>query len=529
MIPAAFEYSRASSVDEASKLLDKYGDDAKVLAGGHSLIPLMRLRLAQPTALVDINGIKGLDQIKVEGSKVHIGALVRHVQIQNSDVLKDKLPILAEVAGEVGDNQVRNMGTMGGVIAHADAAGDYPTIALMLDAEIVTNKRKIHAKDFFKDLFTTPLATNEIVTEVVFPVADGPHKYIKFRRRLFDWAIVGAAPTDSTHRVTFGPARNTRSTWRECSPRGPYNKRAEGPVLFDWMTAPASIDDVERRLRERRYIGDRGLATSIFLALKLEKPLFIEGEAGVGKTEAAKVMAEVLDARLIRLQCYEGIDLAHAVYEWNYPRQLLHIRLLGEGEDRRTAEREIFSSEFLLRRPLLDAIDNDDPTPPVLLIDEIDRSDEEFEAFLLELLSDFQISIPEIGTIKAKKPPFVVITSNRTREVHDALKRRCLYHWIDYPDLEKEVEIVRARAPEAADGLAREVAALVQGLRTMELYKVPGVAETLDWARSLAALGATRIDASLVDATLGSALKYQEDLERIRQQVPALVERARGA
>jgi MoxR-like ATPase len=295
------------------------------------------------------------------------------------------------------------------------------------------------------------------------------------------------------------------------------------------MTAPASIDEVELRLRERRYIGDRGLATSIFLALKLEKPLFIEGEAGVGKTEAAKVMAEVLGARLIRLQCYEGIDLAHAVYEWNYPRQLLHIRLLDEGEDRRTAEREIFSSEFLLRRPLLDAIDNDDITPPVLLIDEIDRSDEEFEAFLLELLSDFQVSIPEIGTIKAKKPPFVVITSNRTREVHDALKRRCLYHWIDYPDLEKEVEIVRARAPEAAEGLAREVAALVQSLRTMELYKMPGVAETLDWARSLAALGATRIDASLVDATLGAALKYQEDLERIRQQVPALVEKARGA
>jgi MoxR-like ATPase len=292
---------------------------------------------------------------------------------------------------------------------------------------------------------------------------------------------------------------------------------------------PATIEDVEARLRERRYIGDRGLATSIFLALKLEKPLFIEGEAGVGKTEAAKVMADVLGARLIRLQCYEGIDLAHAVYEWNYPRQLLHIRLLGEADDRRTAEREIFSSEFLLRRPLLDAIDNDDPTPPVLLIDEIDRSDEEFEAFLLELLSDFQVSIPEIGTIKAKKAPFVVITSNRTREVHDALKRRCLYHWIDYPDLEKEVEIVRARAPEAAAGLAREVAALVQGLRSMDLYKVPGVAETLDWARSLAALGATRIDPALVDATLGAALKYQEDLERIREQVPAMVEKARGA
>src|ERR1700716_340830 len=218
------------------------------------------------------------------------------------------------------------------------------------------------------------------------------------------------------------------------------------------MTAPASIDEVEQRLRERRYIGDRGLATSIFLALKLEKPLFIEGEAGVGKTEAAKVMAEVLGARLIRLQCYEGSALAHAVYEWNYPRQLLHIRLLGEGDDRRTAEREIFSPEVLLRRPLLDAIDNDDPTPPVLLIDEIDRSDEEFEAFLLELLSDFQVSIPEIGTITAKRPPFVVVTSNRTREVHDALKRRCLYHWIDYPDLEKEVSIVEARVPEAASG-----------------------------------------------------------------------------
>ena len=299
------------------------------------------------------------------------------------------------------------------------------------------------------------------------------------------------------------------------------------------MSAPTTIEDVELRLRDRRYIGDRALATSIFLALELQKPLFIEGEAGVGKTEAAKVMAEVLGARLIRLQCYEGIDLAHAVYEWNYPRQLLHIRLMGEGPtsqvDRRAAEREIFSSEFLLRRPLLDAIDNDDVTPPVLLIDEIDRSDEEFEAFLLELLSDFQVSIPEIGTIKARQVPFVVITSNRTREVHDALKRRCLYHWIDYPDLDKEVEIVRARAPEAADGLAREVAALVQGLRSMDLYKVPGVAETLDWARSLAALGATRIDAGLVSATMGAALKYQEDLERVREQVPALVDRARRA
>jgi MoxR-like ATPase len=286
---------------------------------------------------------------------------------------------------------------------------------------------------------------------------------------------------------------------------------------------PQSIDDVIARLGEHQYIGDRALATSIYLALRLGKPLFIEGEAGVGKTEAAKVMADVLGARLIRLQCYEGIDLAHAVYEWNYPRQLLHIRLLNDAVDRQTAEKEIFSHEFLLRRPLLDAIDNADEVPPVLLIDEIDRSDEEFEAFLLELLSDFQISIPELGTIRAKQPPFVVITSNRTREVHDALKRRCLYHWIDYPSLEKEVAIVRARAPEAADQLAHEVAALVHGLRELDLYKVPGVAETLDWARSLAVLGASRIDASLVDATLGAALKYQEDLERARAAVPELV------
>ncbi len=291
---------------------------------------------------------------------------------------------------------------------------------------------------------------------------------------------------------------------------------------------PASIDAVLERLRDRRYVGDRSLATAIFLALKLGKPLFIEGEAGVGKTEAAKVMADVLDARLIRLQCYEGIDLAHAVYEWDYSRQLLHIRLLGDNADRVAAEKEIFSSEFLLRRPLLDAIDNRDPVPPVLLIDEIDRSDEEFEAFLLELLSDFQVSIPELGTIKAAQPPFVVITSNRTREVHDALKRRCLYHWIDYPDLEKEIAIVRARAPEAAEQLAREVSALVHSLRDLDLYKVPGVAETLDWARSLAALGATRLDPALVDATLGAALKYQEDLVRARSALPELVDRARG-
>jgi MoxR-like ATPase len=280
-------------------------------------------------------------------------------------------------------------------------------------------------------------------------------------------------------------------------------------------STPTTIDEVEARLRERRYIGDRGLATSIFLALKLEKPLFIEGEAGVGKTEAAKVMADVLGARLIRLQCYEGIDLAHAVYEWNYPRQLLHIRLMDANGDKRTAEREIFSPEFLLRRPLLDAIDNDDVTAPVLLIDEIDRSDEEFEAFLLELLSDFQVSIPEIGTIKAKKAPFVVITSNRTREVHDALKRRCLYHWVGYPNAERELAIVNAKVPGIADRLSREVVHFVQALRKEDLFKAPGVAETLDWASALSELDVVALDPATVSDTLGVLLKYQDDIARL--------------
>ncbi|MGH7860716.1 MAG: AAA family ATPase [Candidatus Dormibacteraceae bacterium] len=294
------------------------------------------------------------------------------------------------------------------------------------------------------------------------------------------------------------------------------------------IQSPQSIDEVIARLRDQRYLGDRRLATAIYLGIRLGRPVFIEGEPGVGKTEAAKAMAAVLGARLIRLQCHEGIDLAQAAYEWNYARQLLHIRLLDEAGDRSRAEKDIFGPEFLLRRPLLEAIDNDDPQPPVLLIDEIDRSDEEFEAYLLELLSDFQISIPELGTITARRPPFVVLTSNRTREIHDALKRRCLYVWIDYPDLEKEVAIVRARAPEVAGQLAREVAALVHALREQDLYKIPGVAETVDWARSLAALGATSLDPVLVDATLGAALKYQEDLERTRGLLPSLIAQAQG-
>ena len=277
---------------------------------------------------------------------------------------------------------------------------------------------------------------------------------------------------------------------------------------------------------------DRSLATSVFLALRLGKPLFLEGEAGVGKTEIAKVLATVLDRPLIRLQCYEGLDLQSAVYEWNYARQILEIRLLeARGEGAASHLQDVFSREFLLRRPLLEAIDRPAGAPaPVLLIDELDRADEEFEAFLLELLSDFQITIPELGTIRAEEPPVVVITSNRTREIHDALKRRCLYQWIDYPDFEKEIEIVRRKAAGASERLAREVVAFVQELRHEELFKRPGVAETLDWINALQALDQETLSDQIVGDTLGVLLKYQDDVELVRHAgIQRLIERSRSS
>jgi MoxR-like ATPase len=276
-----------------------------------------------------------------------------------------------------------------------------------------------------------------------------------------------------------------------------------------------SIDQLQSALRDRQYICDRGLATAMFLALKLGRPLFLEGEAGVGKTEVAKVLADLLGAELIRLQCYEGLDVHHAVYEWNYTRQMMHIRLM-EARGERPAEAELFGPDFLLRRPLLQAIENSRETPPVLLVDEVDRSDEEFEAFLLEVLSDFQITVPEIGTFKAERPPVAVLTSNRTREVHDALKRRCLYYWIDYPSFDKEYEIVRAKVPQAPLELARQVTGFVQELRRVELYKVPGVAETLDWTAALVALDQQALDPGVVEETLGVILKYQDDVEKVK-------------
>ena len=276
-----------------------------------------------------------------------------------------------------------------------------------------------------------------------------------------------------------------------------------------------SIDSIQSALRERNYIAERGLATSLYLALKLGRPLFLEGEAGVGKTEVAKVLASLLDTELIRLQCYEGLDVHHAVYEWNYTRQMMHIRL-AESRGEKADEAELFGPEFLLRRPLLQAIEQSKEKPPVLLIDELDRSDEEFEAFLLEVLSDFQITIPEIGTIKTPNPPVVVITSNRTREVHDASKRRCLYYWIEYPSFEKELEIVQARLPQAPEKLARQVTGFIQQLREMDLYKLPGVAETLDWTTALVALDQQALDPVIVDETLGAVLKYQDDVDKIK-------------
>jgi MoxR-like ATPase len=288
----------------------------------------------------------------------------------------------------------------------------------------------------------------------------------------------------------------------------------------------SSIDDLQKALRERQYVADRGLATAIYLALKLQRPLFLEGEAGVGKTEVAKVIAALLDTELIRLQCYEGLDVNQAVYEWNYTRQMMHIRLL-EARGEHTSEAELFGPEFLLRRPLLQAIEGSRDRAPVLLVDELDRSDEEFEAFLLEVLSDFQITIPEIGTLKAAQPPVVVLTSNRTREVHDALKRRCLYHWIDYPTFDKELDIVHARLPQAPHRLSRQITAFIQELRQADLYKLPGVAETLDWTTALVALDQEALDPAVVDETLGVILKYQDDIDKVKGPgARAMLERA---
>ncbi len=293
----------------------------------------------------------------------------------------------------------------------------------------------------------------------------------------------------------------------------------------------STIEDIQRAMFAQNYIADRSLATAVFLALKQRKPLLLEGEPGVGKTEIAKVLSSMLNTKLIRLQCYEGIDVNTAVYEWNYTRQMLHIRLMEAGGTNQQEElKAIFGPDFLMQRPLLQAIDPINARPPVLLIDELDRSDEEFEAYLLELLSDFQITIPEIGTIQAKEPPFVIITSNRTREIHDALRRRCLYYWIDFPTLDKEYSIVTARMPQVPQRLARQVCTFVRDLRTIDLFKAPGVAETLDWISSLLALEQTELLEGPVRDTLGALLKYQDDVLKVGgNDLSKTLQKARGA
>ncbi len=303
-------------------------------------------------------------------------------------------------------------------------------------------------------------------------------------------------------------------------PDQPTTSPATRPASPPRPESTRSIEGIADAFRGEGYIAERSLATTVFLALELGRPLLLEGEAGVGKTELAKVLATTLGSRLIRLQCYEGLDVNTAVYEWNYPRQMLEIRLLeARGEIDKASAHDIFGPEFLLKRPLLQALESTDGNAPVLLIDEIDRADEEFEAYLLEILSDFQVTVPEIGTIRAAQAPRVVLTSNRTREVHDALKRRCLYHWIDYPTASKEFEIVSTRVPEAPAQLAREVVGFVHRLRAADLTKVPGVAETLDWAAALLSLGAVELSPDVVDETLGVVLKYEEDIRQVRGAV----------
>jgi len=302
-------------------------------------------------------------------------------------------------------------------------------------------------------------------------------------------------------------------------------------VTTSSITLPDSVEAVQELLRQQTYVTDRGLAVAIFLALKLQRPLFLEGEAGVGKTEIARALAKGLDTELIRLQCYEGLDINHAVYEWDHARQMLEIRLMeaAGGADRQEASASLFSERFLIKRPLLQAIDQSRQRPPVLLIDELDRADEEFEGFLLELLADFQVTVPELGTYRAAHPPIVIITSNRTREIHDALKRRCLYYWIDYPDFQKELQIVTTRMPDAPRRLAEQVTGFVQELRQAELYKVPGVSETLDWTAALVALDQKTLEPEVIDDTLGIMLKYQDDIELVRgEPVRAMLDRSRN-
>ena len=567
MIPASFDYLRAGSVSEAITMLSDHGDDAKLLAGGHSLLPLMKFRLATPAVLVDIGHLRELSFVRDEGGHVAIGALTRHHDIANSPEVRAAAPVLAHVAGQVGDPQVRHRGTIGGSIAHGDSASDLPAVVLALGGSLIaegpSGRREIAAQDFHLSFFEVSLEPDEILVEVRVPRAPGDRwgfeKLTKPRAGLGDRRRGsspncercrgrprqhGAGPVASggggvsggigckrrrggtIGRREYGARGGLQRVGRVPPTRG-TGAGAPGPRasrrLIDNTPSLAlgSPEELSLVLAQHDYLADDSLATVLFLALRLGRPLFLEGEAGVGKTEVAKVLARWTGGELLRLQCYDGIDVSQAVYEWDYARQLLHLRAAeatSAGSDQASElERSLYSEAYLVRRPLLKAIAGSADGPvPVLLIDEIDRADDEFEAYLLEILSDFTISVPELGTFRAERPPVVIVTSNRTRDVHDALKRRCLYHWVDHPSFEREVAIVRLHVPEATESIAREVAAAAAVLRRQGLYKPPGVAETIDWAQALDALGSARLDERTVERTLGTILKYREDAERVR-------------
>ncbi len=513
MIPASFEYEVAESADHAIELLGRFGEEAKLLAGGHSLLPLMKLRLAVPTALVDIGRVSELDYVRDGGDHIAIGAVTRHEDVHFNELLRRENPLVAHAAGEVGDPQVRHRGTIGGSISHGDPASDLPSVMVALDATFVVRgpggQRSVGARDFFKSLFITDLGEQEILTEVRVPKLAGVGwSYQKFHTRA-RWPAPSTADTSPRCSPVALSRRHDRAEEEQDLPGG---RLLMGAFPFE------SVEELQAVLGRHAYLADRGLATAIWLSLALSKPLLLEGEAGVGKTEVAKVLSELLDRRLVRLQCYEGIDASQALYEWDYSRQLIAVRAAQLGE----READLFGPDFLVERPLLAAIRAG--SRAVLLIDELDRADDEFEAFLLEVLSEFAVTIPELGRVAAAQPPAVVITSNRTRELHDALKRRCLYHWIDHPTVEREVEIVRVRAPEVPEALARQVARAVARLRAMDVAKRPGVAETIDWSQALAFLGAERLEPQSVSATLGALVKDHEDLELVRSKLDEVLE-----
>jgi MoxR-like ATPase len=568
MYSANFDYHRARSLADVHRLLAA-NPGAKLLAGGHSLIPLMKLRLASPPTVVDIGRIPELRGISRSGDAIRIGALTTHAEIAASADVQKAALALAEAAGLVGDPAVRSRGTIGGNIAHADPASDLPTVLVALDARIVvvgpSGERTIAADGFFTGIMTTMLADDEVVSGLTVrrhrcrgiahrrqqPVLGGARRAWRpgvacapcsgggegagrqrtgcrgYGRRC-GAGCIGSRWRGQRRYLRIGfVSQGSRAGLRQARDR--RSRRARRPrVSRAPLAMPPSVDALQEALGRRQYIAERPLAVSIYLALRLKRPLFLEGEAGVGKTEVAKVLAAALDTSLIRLQCYEGLDVSQAVYEWNYPRQLLEIRMIETARDldRAAATHELFSDTFLIKRPLLRAIEQTGHRPPVLLIDEIDRADEEFEGYLLEFLSEFQVTIPELGTIRAADPPIVVITSNRTREVHDALKRRCVYSWIPYPDFEKEYRIVTAKVPDASERLARQVTAFVQDLRTADLYKAAGISETLDWAAALVALDRDVLDRDVIDETLGILLKNQEDIDAVRgERVGAILAR----